>query len=377
MNINYYSNLISENLLENLYKNDKPGLQAQVFNRLVVEGLIKNNVSITCYSNIPTTKDLINKLYLKVNDELYFKYNPIINIPIIKDIFILLKSYFKTKNDLKKDKSLTCVCDILSVTNSLGAALACKSLNRQCIGILTDIPELFETNKLYIYLTNKVINNCTDYIFLTEPMNKRINKSNKPYRIIEGMCNDVKINNNKVRNKSFIYAGSIDKLNGINFLVEAFKNIDTDYQLHIYGDGDYKDELISIIKKYNNIKYIGVISHNDIQEIIQKASFLVNPRDISNEMVKYSFPSKNMEYLASGTPFLCTKLPCLPDEYIEYLNLFESDDISGIKNSIENILKQDYLNLLDKAKKGQLFMLKNKNNKIQTNKILSLIEEKQ
>lgn len=377
MNINYYSNLISENLLENLYKNDKPGLQAQVFNRLVVEGLIKNNVSITCYSNIPTTKDLINKLYLKVNDELYFKYNPIINIPIIKDIFILLKSYFKTKNDLKNDKYLTCVCDILSVTNSLGAALACKSLNRQCIGILTDIPELFETNKLYIYLTNKVINTCTDYIFLTEPMNKRINISNKPYRIIEGMCNEVKINNYIFRNKSFIYAGSIDKLNGIDLLVEAYKNIDTDYQLHIYGDGDYKDELISIIKKYNNIKYFGVISHNDIQEIIQKASFLVNPRDISNEMVKYSFPSKNMEYLASGTPFLCTKLPCLPDEYIEYLNLFESDDISGIKNGIENILKQDYLNLLDKAKKGQLFMLENKNNKIQTNKILSLIEEKQ
>ena len=97
MNINYYSNLISENLLENLYKNDKPGLQAQVFNRLVVEGLIKNNVSISCYSNIPTTKDLINKLYLKVNDELYFKYNPIINIPIIKDIFILEANLLELK----------------------------------------------------------------------------------------------------------------------------------------------------------------------------------------------------------------------------------------------------------------------------------------
>lgn len=375
MNINYYSNLISENLLHNLYKNDKPGLQAQVFNRLVVEGLIKNNVGVTCYSNIPTTKELINKLYLKVENDSYFKYNPILNISLVKDIFILLRTYFQTRKDLKKDKTLACVCDILSVTNSLGAALACKSLNRQCIGIVTDIPELIETNKLYLHLTDMVLKHCSDFIFLTEPMNHRLNKQNNPYKVIEGMCNVVPINNNTIRNKSFVYAGSIDKLNGIDVLVKAFKDIDTDYELHIYGSGDYENELNETIKTHQNIKYFGVVTHNQIQEIIQNASFLVNPRDTTNEMVKYSFPSKNMEYLASGTPFLCTKLPCLPSEYYEYLNLFESDDVIGVKKGIESVLNQNYLDLLDKAKKGQLFMLENKNNQAQTKKILSLIKE--
>ena len=189
------------------------------------------------------------------------------------------------------------------------------------------------------------------------------------------MCNVVPINNNTIRNKSFVYAGSIDKLNGIDVLVKAFKDIDTDYELHIYGSGDYENELNETIKTHQNIKYFGVVTHNQIQEIIQNASFLVNPRDTTNEMVKYSFPSKNMEYLASGTPFLCTKLPCLPSEYYEYLNLFEFDDVIGVKKGIESVLNQNYLDLLDKAKKGQLFMLENKNNQAQTKKILSLIKE--
>ncbi|MGB4614118.1 MAG: glycosyltransferase [Erysipelotrichaceae bacterium] len=375
MRINYYSALISEKLLETLYKNKKPGLQAQVFNRLIVDGLIENNVKITCYSNIPTSKELINKIFMKVENELYFKYYPIINIPILKDLFILLNTYFKTIKDLKKYDSLVCICDVLSVTNALGAVLACKKLNRQCIGIVTDIPKLIESNNLFLYLTDKIINCCTDYIFLTEPMNIVLNKGNKPYKIIEGLCNVVPINNNKTRIKSFVYAGSIDKLNGINILVEAFKSVNTNYELHIYGSGDYEKELIQITKDYKNIKFFGLISHDEIQKIISNASFLVNPRNTTNEMVKYSFPSKNMEYLASGTPFLCTKLPCFPNEYFQYLNLFESDDVNGIKKGIENILTENYDILLEKAKKAQLFMLEHKNNKAQTKKILSLIKE--
>jgi glycosyltransferase involved in cell wall biosynthesis len=267
-----------------------------------------------------------------------------------------------------------CVCDILSVANSLGAVLACKSLKRQCIGIVTDVPKLIETNKLYLYLTDQVIKNCTDYIFLTKPMNSLLNKKDKPYRIIEGVSKEPELNVNTIREKTFVYAGSIDEFNGTNVLVEAFKEIDTDYELHIYGVGKYEKELIEITKKHKNIKFFGVVSHNEIQKVIKKTSFLVNPRNTENEMVKYSFPSKTMENLASGTPFITTKLPCFTEEYFPYLNLFESDDIKGIKKGIENVLNQDYDKLLDKAKKGQLFMAEHKNNKAQTKKIISLIK---
>ena len=50
-----------------------------------------------------------------------------------------------------------------------------------------------------------------------------------------------------------------------------------------------------------------------------KATLLVNPRPTTEEFTIYSFPSKNMEYMASGTPLLTTKLPGMPEEYHQYV----------------------------------------------------------
>ena len=118
MKINYYSTLISEDLLKKLYKDKKPGMQVQVFNRLMVDGLLKNDVEVTCYSSIPASKEIINKTFIRINDESFYKYTPIVNIPIIKDLIILFDTYLKTKKDLKNYKNLVCLCDILSDANT-------------------------------------------------------------------------------------------------------------------------------------------------------------------------------------------------------------------------------------------------------------------
>lgn len=375
MIINYYSNLISEQLFKNLYKNNKPGVQVQVFNGLIVDGLIKNGCDVTCLSVIPVSKSLINSNYISIKDELYFKYYKIFNVPILKDITILISSFIGTLINLTHKKDLVCVGDVLSVSNCLGASLACKILNRQFIGIVTDIPDLIIQNKLYNFLSNLIIKLSSDFVFLTEPMNTKLNTQNKPYTIIEGSTNFIPSNQLIKRSNSFMYAGSIDKVNGIDVLINSFKDIKTDFELHIYGGGDFEDSLLNICKAHKNIKYFGLISHTEILDKIQSASFLINPRGTKNEMVKYSFPSKNMEYLASGTPFLCTKLPCIPQEYFQYLNVFETDDVEGLKKGIEKVLDEDYDLLLDKALKGQKFVLDNKNNVAQTKKLISLIKE--
>ena len=376
MEIYYLSTLISEKLYSSLYKKDeKPGIQVQVFNNLIVQGLIENGVNVKCLSAVPTSKELFDETFIKPENDLYFEYFPIINIPILKDLLIVITSFFKVRKALKKNKDLSIICDVLSVTNSLGASLACKSLNRTCVGIVTDMPEFLESDDLYIKLVHKVISNCSDYIFLTEAMNQRLNPTKKPYKIIEGMCDFTPLAISKPRTKSIMYAGSLDRFNGIDVLINAFLKVKTDHELHIYGSGDYVDEIINITKTHPNIKFFGNVKHSEIKELIQTSSFLINPRGTTHELVKYSFPSKTMEYLASGTPFLCTKLPCIPTEYFKFLNVFESDDEEGISKGIQKALDTKYEALLTKANKGQLFVLQYKNNKVQTNKIIELIKE--
>lgn len=86
----------------------------------------------------------------------------------------------------------------------------------------------------------------------------------------------------------------------------------TDYILEIYGDGDYRAELVELAAKHDRIIYKGLVSRDVIVARQKQVALLINPRPSSYEYTQYSFPSKIMEYMLSGTPVLTTKLPGIP-----------------------------------------------------------------
>ena len=104
-----------------------------------------------------------------------------------------------------------------------------------------------------------------------------------------------------------------------------------------------------------------------------KATLLINPRFSNEEYTEYSFPSKIMEYMSTGTPVLTTKLKGIPEEYSKYLYYFEDETCQGMKNKLEEILSLNIDELNKKGKSAREFVLKNKNNIKQTKKIIELI----
>ena len=102
-----------------------------------------------------------------------------------------------------------------------------------------------------------------------------------------------------------------------------------------------------------------------------KAALLVNPRPTAPEYTKYSFPSKNMEYMASGTPLLTTHLASLPDEYIPYVYLIEDESVEGIAETIKTVLLLDRRELDEKGRKAQQFVFTKKTGKMQANRIVN------
>ena len=53
-------------------------------------------------------------------------------------------------------------------------------------------------------------------------------------------------------------------------------------------------------------------------EILQNADVLVNPRQNDDEYTKYSFPSKNIEYLMTGNAVVAYMLDGIPEVYKEF-----------------------------------------------------------
>ena len=58
---------------------------------------------------------------------------------------------------------------------------------------------------------------------------------------------------------------------------------------------------------------------------------LVNFRSPNEELTKYSFPSKILEYISSGSLVLSTRLLGIPDEYFSYIVPLDQADKEKVK----------------------------------------------
>lgn len=372
--------------------------QAQKYHSLLIEGFHLNNIEITCTSGLPINRSLTKKILIKKKTEfidgVMYIYYMTLNLPILRQICIFINSFFQTVCYLRKRKDAVVICDILNVANASGALLATKILRKYSIGIVTDVPGILADDsmskngkkelkfKLFTLINQFILYRFDSYVFLTSPMNSLINKSSKPFTVMEGHVN-VKMKEkrnlleDKYENKVVLYAGSIKKIYGIKILTEAFINAQIkNSELHIYGTGDFTDELKEICIQNINIKYYGVKPNDYIVNEQVKATLLINPRPTNEEYTKYSFPSKNMEYMVSGTPVLTTKLPGMPREYYPYVYLVEDESIDGLSKALEIILDKSKEELHEKGLKAKEFVLKKKNNIVQSKKILEMIEGK-
>ncbi|KIA89115.1 glycosyltransferase [Kaistella jeonii] len=223
----------------------------------------------------------------------------------------------------------------------------------------------------YIYLANKLNALVDYYVFITKYMSDIY--PNKPFTIIEGFV-DVKKKTVELPHKSFpkavLYSGSLFEKFGIKNLLTAFTQIEGDYELWLFGGGDMTADIIDYATKDKRIKYFGNRPNTEILNYQKKATLLINPRFSHEEFTKYSFPSKLMEYLSSGTAILTTRLLGIPDDYQDKFYFIEDESVSGFKQSIENCLKKNTDELETFGNNGKNFVMNNKNYISQIKKLI-------
>ena len=146
-------------------------------------------------------------------------------------------------------------------------------------------------------------------------------------------------------------------------------------ELVIYGPGDYVEELKAICAEDPRVEYGGMLLSSQVMEKEMEATLLVNPRPTGEEYVKYSFPSKTMEYMASGTPVLTTRLPGMPAEYFPYVHFIDEETPEGIARALKRVLSRSDSELFSQGMAARAFILKTRNNLVQAEKILDMLEK--
>jgi len=115
----------------------------------------------------------------------------------------------------------------------------------------------------------------------------------------------------------------------------------------------------------------GLASNEVVVEHQKRSSLLVNPRK-KQEFTKYSFPSKVLEYMSSGTPMLAYRLDGIPTEYDPFYYQIREDS-DGLKKSLEFVISLPENIRLDLGKKAREYVFAYKNPKKQCKKVVELL----
>lgn len=349
----------------------------QKYHGLLIRGLAANGAEVRCVSGLPVNRAVTKKLFLHEPDEREagadYHYIKTVNLPLFRQLGI----YCGSRRAVTKDCDIV-LCDCLNLANAFGMLAGAKRKKKPVILIVTDLPE-FQHGGLLRRLNESMFQKADGFILLTEQMNEKINPGGKPYIVLEGHSDGAlpelpreEKTERKTGKQIVLYSGSLMKLYGIQNLTAGFLTADLpEAELHIYGDGDYREELEALCKNEERVRYFGSRPNAEVVAAQQRAALLVNPRPSAPEYTKYSFPSKTMEYLASGTPALTTRLPGIPHDYDNYLNYIDDETPEGIANALREVLARPQDEREAAARRARAFVLGEKSNVVQAKKILA------
>jgi glycosyltransferase involved in cell wall biosynthesis len=179
------------------------------------------------------------------------------------------------------------------------------------------------------------------YMLLTKHMGEAFGIGGRPYIVVEGLSNGVFCAPCITTGiKKVAYAGKLEESFGVKRLVEAFKMLDNDsVELVICGGGELVEYIRSCSKSDKRITYKGIVPAEEAREILQNAFVLVNPRTNDSDYTKYSFPSKNIEYLQTGNTVVGYMLDGIPEDYTNFMICPDGSSVNALKNALEKALK--------------------------------------
>ncbi|MBR4050017.1 MAG: glycosyltransferase family 4 protein [Clostridia bacterium] len=365
----------------------------------LINGFKKNgikNINVVSYLPVDSWPKHFKDAFVKQIDcniyDVQFRSVGFCNITYIKQFLckkICNKSVVEwVKNKNGRKKILFCY----TCNNTLMRAVAAaKRANPDVVAvqIIADITEFAANDKAKgikkqfiineIKTNERLMKHIDGYVLLTKQMKEKLG-INKPYIVMEGICpaRETKetegfyCNSQDVR--TILYTGSMNKKYGICELLNAFLMIDNpNFRLQLCGLGNAEAEIIEACKKDGRIEFLGKVSHSRCIELQRKATVLVNPRQNNEEFTKYSFPSKNLEYLSTGKPLVAFKLDGIPDEYDEFINYVSDNTLEAFRDKLVDVCVDEDRSAKTKAENAMRFVLENKNYIVQSKKILDFI----
>ena len=358
-------------------------LSNQTFhNKLIRSIAISNHVDVVsirpfskknCSSKSLEEKDM-------VEDNIHWHYPKIGKHPFTN--VNRAKSYIKSLSKSLPSNAVI-ITDTINPTVLYLSTYYAKKYHLPIIGVCTDSPSnISGTNRAYTLLLLKLGRTLDGYIALTSGLNELFNEDDKPCLILEGLVEDKSPEKKKNEYGKYIfYSGALSERYGIYSFINFFnKCIKGDIKLVICGHHNDDERMNKEIEKDPRIIYLGNVTNNEALELEASSWCNINPRPFSEDLDRFSIPSKVLEYLNSGAPTISVKNTKIQkyfnpyaiwmksnneQDYVEAfqkLQTLNSVDLKNMaKNAKENVQKYYSLTSVNTKLDGFLYLFTSKN----------------
>jgi len=291
---------------------------ANVWQLSFIEGLIQNGLKLTIISNIPNRTWPRGKFWISKNkyfshingSEIFFV--SYLNITWLREIWIGLGTIILILSKKLYKKVDVCFTYNPIYRHLLPAVFIKLVLNVKWISIVAD-GFVKGRSHLNLFLSYKYF---SDY-------------RGKKYFLDGGLQIINDLDNQIIKNKKLLFAGSITNVTGILEFARVFSKIKNNkYELHIYGNG-MNGELVNLARSSSKIFLHGFVTDNELHYASCEAFAFINPR-ANSHMANTTFPSKLLHYLSYKKPIISAKIESLSPKYNELLIIYENLIVSNL-----------------------------------------------
>ena len=171
-----------------------------------------------------------------------------------------------------------------------------------------------------------------------------------------------------------MYAGDLSEIKGVSLLLDAFALVGgADVRLWITGRGPLQPAVEAAAARDPRIRYLGYLTYEELLARYARATVLINPHSTRYESSRYLFPSKLIEYLASGRPVITTCGSGVESEYRQVSFLLRDETPKALAQLIVDVRRRGRAELERVGARARAFVREQKSWKHQGLRVADFI----
>ena len=299
---------------------------------------------------------------------------PYINLMGLKQVWIAVAIFICTLLKCLRGRSRPYYVIVYNSISYIAGPAMCAARIARCptVGIIADVPLPSQRSARSLLLRReagrqvRLIGKFDSLVVLSECVARDFGRPGQPWIVIDGgvgaeLTERTVPPSLSARMKTVVFAGTLNEVSGIQLAIEAMRQVtDPRCRLLIYGGGALSKAVEAAVAREPQIHYMGQRPHQEVLVAEREADLLISPRLPDDFVTRYTFPSKLLEYMTTGTPVLANRLQGVSEDYDRYVNYASDSTPAAWGHAVMRIALDESGVFRDRAQAARTFVTNSK-----------------